>query len=112
MKLLSNGQTEKTGEIILVQQEEHYCCYTVISPYKDKDEIFSFVEIAVLSHYYNDPGLRWMLWQRLRCAWRALRGRLYMDFIELNTRADCDRLIQAITEARNTAFGEQEQGDE
>ena len=102
MKFLSDGRMEKNGEIILLQQDGHCCCYTVIAPYKNKD--WSFVEISVLSLYYNDPGLRWLIWQRIKCAWRALRGRLWLDWVELHTEDDCDRLIEALKIAKKTAW--------
>lgn len=104
-KILGSEQNNR-HEIhrILVAGDGHYCCYIAIdggAPRNDDD--WSWISIGSISDY-PCPDYNLTIRGRLKVAWNGLRGRLWGYQIELNTRSDYDRFMDAMEEMGEKVF--------
>ena len=97
----SNKSLHEMYQFIVVKDYDH-CCYISIVAEDPNDDI-SFVSVGRLT-YYPAPDYLWTFRGRLRCMWNAMLGKLWGYDIDLMSREDCQRTIDALTEAMNYSF--------
>lgn len=88
-------------QLIVVKDYDHCCYISIIAD--DPEDGMPFLSVGRLT-YFPAPDYLRTFSGRLRCMWNSLLGKLWGYDIDLMSRDDCKRFIDALTEAMNYSF--------